>query len=50
MYDSVSVIKNILFLIITRQVLEVVAKLKEISEEDLALISYENSLRMFNIH
>jgi len=31
------------------QVLEVVAKLKGISEEELANASYENSLKMFNI-
>lgn len=32
-----------------RQVLEVVAKLKGVSEEELAKISYENTLKMFNI-
>jgi len=29
--------------------LEVVARIKEISEEELARISYENSLKVFNL-
>jgi len=32
-----------------RHVLEAVAKLKNISEEELATIAYENSLKVFNL-
>lgn len=32
-----------------RQVLEAVAKIKDISEEELARIAYENSLKVFNL-
>jgi Tat protein secretion system quality control protein TatD with DNase activity len=43
LYDDVITILN------QSQVLEVVSKLKGVSEEELAKISYENTIKMFKI-